>query len=95
MQGAAQMAAKLRAMKAYTNTATFDLKCEVRDGLTVPSFSYLTAAIIAFLDHDPCLELRQLTVSVFITQRCGKGLKGEKEARQHAAETGHAEFGEY
>ncbi|KAG9048696.1 ubiquitin-specific protease otu1 [Tulasnella sp. UAMH 9824] len=55
MQGAAQMAAKLRAMKAYTNTATFDLKCE----------------------------------------RCGKGLKGEKEARQHAAETGHAEFGEY
>ncbi|KAG8960188.1 ubiquitin-specific protease otu1 [Tulasnella sp. 408] len=55
MQGATQMAAKLRAMKAYTNTATFDLKCE----------------------------------------RCGKGLKGEKEARQHAAETGHAEFGEY
>ncbi|KIO26237.1 hypothetical protein M407DRAFT_202565 [Tulasnella calospora MUT 4182] len=55
MQGAAQMATKLRAKKAYTNTATFDLKCE----------------------------------------RCGKGLKGEKEARQHAAETGHAEFGEY
>jgi len=26
---------------------------------------------------------------------CGKGLKGEKEARAHATETGHAEFGEY
>ncbi|KAF8511946.1 OTU-domain-containing protein [Hysterangium stoloniferum] len=26
---------------------------------------------------------------------CGKGLKGEKEARAHAGETGHAEFGEY
>ncbi|KAG8966258.1 ubiquitin-specific protease otu1 [Tulasnella sp. 419] len=53
--GAAQLASKLRAKKAYTNTATFDLKCE----------------------------------------RCGQGLKGEKEARQHAMETGHAEFGEY
>jgi len=28
-------------------------------------------------------------------ERCGKGLKGEKEARQHARETGHADFGEY
>ncbi|KAF8480597.1 hypothetical protein JB92DRAFT_3040838 [Gautieria morchelliformis] len=26
---------------------------------------------------------------------CGMGLKGEKEARQHASETGHAQFGEY
>jgi len=28
-------------------------------------------------------------------ERCGKGLKGEKEARAHAKETGHADFGEY
>ena len=28
-------------------------------------------------------------------QICGKGLKGEKEARAHASETGHVEFGEY
>jgi len=49
------LAAKLRAKRAYTNTATFDLKCEV----------------------------------------CGKGIKGEKEARAHAAETGHVKFGEF
>ncbi|KAG1756652.1 uncharacterized protein EDB91DRAFT_1093798 [Suillus paluster] len=45
----------LRGKKAYTNTATFDLKCE----------------------------------------DCGKGLKGEKDARMHAQETGHVRFGEY
>jgi len=28
-------------------------------------------------------------------ENCGKGLTGEKEARAHAAETGHAKFGEY
>ncbi|KAH9980978.1 OTU-domain-containing protein [Lactifluus volemus] len=49
------LATKLRAKRAYTNTATFDLKCEV----------------------------------------CGEGLKGEKEARAHAAATGHAKFGEF
>ncbi|TDL21569.1 hypothetical protein BD410DRAFT_771503 [Rickenella mellea] len=52
---AKKLAGKLRAKRAYTNTATFDLKCEV----------------------------------------CKKGLKGEKEARAHAAQTGHTEFGEY
>lgn len=49
------LAGKLRAKRQYTNTTTFDLKCEV----------------------------------------CGKGLKGEKEARAHASETGHVKFGEY
>jgi len=49
------LATKLRAKRAYTNTATFDLKCEV----------------------------------------CGQGLKGEKEARAHASETGHVKFGEF
>ncbi|EIN07273.1 OTU-domain-containing protein [Punctularia strigosozonata HHB-11173 SS5] len=49
---AKKLADKLRAKKAYTNTSTFDLKCEVR-------------------------------------------LRGEKEARAHAAETGHTSFGEY
>jgi len=49
------LATKLRAKRAYTNTSTFDLKCEV----------------------------------------CGQGLKGEKEARTHASETGHVKFGEY
>jgi len=49
------LATKLRSKRAYTNTATFDLKCEV----------------------------------------CGKGLKGEKEARAHASETGHVKFGEF
>jgi ubiquitin thioesterase OTU1 len=28
-------------------------------------------------------------------QVCGQGLKGEKEAREHASETGHVKFGEY
>jgi len=28
-------------------------------------------------------------------ENCGKGLTGEKEARAHAAETGHVSFGEY
>ncbi|EEB88910.1 hypothetical protein MPER_13060 [Moniliophthora perniciosa FA553] len=46
-----KLADQLRAKKAYTNTATFDLKCE--------------------------------------------GLKGEKEARAHAEQTGHVRFGEY
>ncbi|KAF9265506.1 OTU-domain-containing protein [Marasmius fiardii PR-910] len=50
-----KLADRLRAKRAYTNTATFDLKCE----------------------------------------QCGKGLKGEKEARVHAEETGHTRFGEY
>lgn len=49
------LATKLREKRAFTNTATFDLKCEV----------------------------------------CGKGLKGEKEARAHASETGHVKFGEF
>ncbi|KAI0748106.1 OTU-domain-containing protein [Daedaleopsis nitida] len=52
---AKKLADTLRAKRAYTNTATFDLKCQI----------------------------------------CGKGLKGEKEARAHASETGHVEFGEY
>ncbi|KIK49223.1 hypothetical protein CY34DRAFT_70078 [Suillus luteus UH-Slu-Lm8-n1] len=50
-----ELATILRAKKAYTNTATFDIKCE----------------------------------------DCGKGLKGEKDARMHAQETGHVRFGEY
>jgi ubiquitin thioesterase OTU1 len=28
-------------------------------------------------------------------QVCGQGLKGEKEARAHASQTGHTQFGEY
>ncbi|KAG8743884.1 ubiquitin-specific protease otu1 [Ceratobasidium sp. 414] len=54
-QGAAKLASQLRASRKFTNTSTFDLKCEI----------------------------------------CGKGLKGEKEARAHASETGHTSFGEY
>ncbi|KAH8116809.1 OTU-domain-containing protein, partial [Phellopilus nigrolimitatus] len=52
---AKQLADKLRAKRAFTNTATFDLRCEI----------------------------------------CKTGLKGEKEARAHATQTGHASFGEY
>lgn len=52
---AKKLAGILRSKKAFTNTATFDLKCE----------------------------------------QCGKGLKGEKEARAHAEQTGHVRFGEY
>ncbi|KAL6300140.1 OTU-domain-containing protein [Sparassis latifolia] len=52
---AKKLADKLRAKRAYTNTATFDLRCQI----------------------------------------CQKGLKGEKEARAHASETGHVQFGEY
>ncbi|KAG6814534.1 hypothetical protein H0H92_000061 [Tricholoma furcatifolium] len=52
---AKKLADILRAKKAFTNTATFDLKCEV----------------------------------------CGQGLKGEKDARAHAEQTGHVRFGEY
>ncbi|KAG8703819.1 ubiquitin-specific protease otu1 [Ceratobasidium sp. 395] len=54
-QGATKLASQLRASRKFTNTSTFDLKCEI----------------------------------------CGKGLKGEKEARAHASETGHTSFGEY
>ncbi|KZO90517.1 hypothetical protein CALVIDRAFT_542634 [Calocera viscosa TUFC12733] len=52
---AKKLVGKLRTKRKFTNTATFDLKCEI----------------------------------------CGKGLKGEKEARVHAQETGHTAFGEY
>jgi len=52
---AKKLADILRTKRAYTNTNTFDLKCE----------------------------------------QCGKGLKGEKEARAHAEQTGHVRFGEY
>ncbi|KAI0064472.1 OTU-domain-containing protein [Artomyces pyxidatus] len=55
MRALGQLATLLRKKRAYTNTATFDLKCEI----------------------------------------CAKGLKGEKEARAHAEETGHTKFGEY
>ena len=55
LDGSLALAAKLRAKRAYTNTATFDLRCEI----------------------------------------CKVGLKGEKGAREHATETGHAKFGEY
>ncbi|KAI9511122.1 OTU-domain-containing protein [Russula earlei] len=55
LEALGELAAKLRAKRAYTNTATFDLRCE----------------------------------------ECGKGLKGEKEARAHASEMGHVKFGEY
>ncbi|KAG6878919.1 hypothetical protein C0992_006611 [Termitomyces sp. T32_za158] len=55
MIAAGKLADILRAKKAYTNTSTFDLKCET----------------------------------------CGKGLKGEKDARVHAEQTGHVRFGEY
>ncbi|KLO08950.1 OTU-domain-containing protein [Schizopora paradoxa] len=55
VKAATELAAKLRAKHAFTNTSTFDLKCEI----------------------------------------CKKGLKGEKEARQHASETGHTDFGEF
>ncbi|KAF9218339.1 OTU-domain-containing protein [Gyrodon lividus] len=55
LEAAKKLATILRERKAFTNTATFDLKCE----------------------------------------QCGKGLKGEKDARAHAQETGHVRFGEY
>jgi len=55
LAGAKKLAGILRGKRAYTNTATFDLRCEI----------------------------------------CGKGLKGEKEARAHAEQTGHNRFGEY
>jgi len=55
LEAAKKLATVLRERKAFTNTATFDLKCE----------------------------------------QCGKGLKGEKDARAHAQETGHVRFGEY
>jgi len=55
LDAAGKLAAELRRTKKFTNTATFDLKCEI----------------------------------------CGMGLKGEKEARAHASQTGHTDFGEY
>jgi len=55
LDAAKKLADKLRQKKAYTNTATFTLKCE----------------------------------------DCGQGLTGEKEARGHASQTGHVNFGEY
>lgn len=55
VNAAQKLVGQLREKKAFTNTATFDLRCE----------------------------------------QCGKGLTGEKEARAHAAATGHVQFGEY
>ncbi|KAG8217872.1 hypothetical protein J3R82DRAFT_6038 [Butyriboletus roseoflavus] len=55
LEAAKKLATILRERRAFTNTATFDLKCE----------------------------------------QCGKGLRGEKDARAHAQETGHVRFGEY
>ncbi|SRR6266550_885538 len=69
---AKKLADTLRAKKAYTNTATFDLKCEVSKILHITVCSPQN-----------------------IGQVCGTGLKGEKEARAHAEQTGHVRFGEY
>ncbi|KIJ69014.1 hypothetical protein HYDPIDRAFT_172511 [Hydnomerulius pinastri MD-312] len=55
LEAAKKLATILRERRAFTNMATFDLKCE----------------------------------------QCGKGLRGEKDARAHAQETGHVRFGEY
>lgn len=55
LEAAQRLATVLRERRAFTNTTTFDLRCE----------------------------------------QCGKGLKGEKDARKHAQETGHVRFGEY
>ncbi|KAL4067920.1 hypothetical protein J3A83DRAFT_4359781 [Scleroderma citrinum] len=55
LNAAKKLSTILRERRAFTNIATFDLKCE----------------------------------------QCGKGLKGEKDARAHAQETGHVRFGEY
>ena len=74
---AKKLADALRAKRAYTNTATFDLKCQVRE-----------------LHGDGC-GLSVMLNAFYGSQICGKGLKGEKEARAHASETGHVEFGEY
>ena len=77
---AKKLADALRAKRAYTNTATFDLKCQVRASPR-PVLGE-TSRMLGL----PCARLWQI---------CGKGLKGEKEARAHASETGHVEFGEY
>ena len=79
---AKKLADKLRAKRAYTNTATFDLKCQVSDdhGLIMPAV-WLYGEILNWV--------------CFFKQDCGQGLKGEKEARQHASQTGHVNFGEY
>ena len=74
------LAGKLRAKRQYTNTTTFDLKCEVRR-------CAFGIAVLVFLTY------RRWIVSC--VKVCGKGLKGEKEARAHASETGHVKFGEY
>ncbi|BGP22766.1 ubiquitin-specific protease otu1 [Rhodotorula toruloides] len=55
LSAASELVAQLRAQHAYTDTATFALRCGV----------------------------------------CREALKGEKEARQHAEQTGHTSFTEY
>lgn len=69
---AKKLATILRERRAFTNVATFDLKCEVSR------------------TNGP--EYPQVLIYM---QQCGKGLKGEKDARAHAQETGHVRFGEY
>lgn len=39
--------------------------------------------------------MRDSLLLFYAVQVCKTGLKGEKEARSHAMETGHVEFGEY
>lgn len=55
LAAALELVGQLRQEHAYTDAATFTLKCEV----------------------------------------CKRALVGEKEARKHAEETGHTNFGEY
>lgn len=71
-QAALKLASQLRAARKFTNTNTFDLKCEVSSRFILPNMLILT-----------------------IDKVCRQGLKGEKEARAHAAQTGHTSFGEY
>ncbi|WVR06526.1 hypothetical protein IAU60_003557 [Kwoniella sp. DSM 27419] len=52
---AEKLISQLKARHYYTDTANFDLRCQI----------------------------------------CGKGLTGEKGAREHASQTGHVQFGEY
>jgi ubiquitin thioesterase OTU1 len=83
---AKKLASILREKKAFTNTSTFDLKCEVCTYIRI----HIPCSLCLFqMNHKTRLLI------YFLSQDCGQGLKGEKGARAHASQTGHVRFGEY
>lgn len=86
LDAAQRLVAQLRAQHAYTDTATFTC---VPHPVTVRTADGGVSPLV-LLAHPSAAVTHRLKCG-----DCGRALKGEKEAREHAASSGHTSFTEY